>query len=260
MKDFVDALLAQLLSLQINLYACRARLQARTDAEALHDLRIAVRKLRSLLRPLPRAAGFTPLAQAARELGRLSGPLRDSEVLWVQLQLRGLRMAQQFRRQQLAAGYAQLLASPQLQGLFAALDGCVPACRQAQAVGALQGLGKRTRKRLGKNLNSLLLALNDPAIDRHRLRLLVKRLRYGAQAYPGLPLLSNAQVSALSAAQSTLGDWHDHLQWLACAQQQPDLQPLVSHWQAAFEQAEQACEQALLRLRLEFVGSARRGC
>lgn len=249
MQDFVDRLLAQVLGLQINLYACQARLAARTDTEALHDLRIAVRKLRSILRPLPESAGFAPLAQAARALGQLTGPLRDAEVLLAQLRTRAPELEFQARQRQLEAGYAQLLASAQLAQLFVALDVCVVACRQAQAAGELRGVAKQTAKKLAKYRNHLRQALNDPASDRHRLRLLIKRLRYSAQAYPHLRLLSNAQLSALGAAQSALGDWHDHLQWLACAEQQRELQPLVSIWQAALIETEQLSEQQLSKLQ-----------
>lgn len=46
--SFVDKFVAQILALEVALYHSRARLQARTDSEALHDLRIAVRRIRSL--------------------------------------------------------------------------------------------------------------------------------------------------------------------------------------------------------------------
>ncbi|MFZ3182641.1 MAG: CHAD domain-containing protein [Pseudomonas sp.] len=256
MRGFVDSLVAQLLAVQINLYACHARLQADTDTEALHDLRIAVRKLRSLLRPLRGLVEFAALEQAARALGQLSGPLRDQEVLLAQLQAQTQR-PQHARQQQLDAGYAQLLTSPELQALFAALDASVAVCRQEQACGALQGAAKHTAKGLAKNRKRLQRALYEPGTDRHRLRLLIKRLRYGAQAYPRCKLLSKPQLTALIAAQSALGGWHDHLQWLACAQQQSDLQPLVSTWQAGLAQAEQLSEQKLRKLQRLFHGSSR---
>ena len=47
-----DSLLENLVQLQVRLRACRERLRAGTDSEGLHDLRIALRRLRSLLRPL----------------------------------------------------------------------------------------------------------------------------------------------------------------------------------------------------------------
>ncbi|WP_185831727.1 hypothetical protein [Pseudomonas aeruginosa] len=42
---FVDALIAQVLKLEITLYHASARLASNTDGEALHDLRISVRRL-----------------------------------------------------------------------------------------------------------------------------------------------------------------------------------------------------------------------
>lgn len=47
MDDFV----AQIISLEISLCHVRARMDAANDPEALHDLRLAVLRLRSLLRP-----------------------------------------------------------------------------------------------------------------------------------------------------------------------------------------------------------------
>ncbi|MBP8184789.1 MAG: CHAD domain-containing protein [Pseudomonas sp.] len=248
MQAFVDDLIAQLLTLQINLYACCERLRAQTDAEALHDLRIAVRKLRSLLRPLRGLLDCSGLELAAQALGHISGPLRDAEVLLAQLHGRD-PAAQRVRQQHLQAGYRQLLRSPQLGALFSALDAWVRACRQAQAAGQLRGAGKHSRKRLAKNLQALLLALATPGADRHRLRIVLKRLRYGAQAYPQRVALTHRQMLALSAAQSALGDWHDCQQWLLCAEQQHDLQPLVGTWQDALLVAERRSEQALQQLQ-----------
>lgn len=255
MADFTDRLVAQLLTVQIKLYAAQARLQAGTDSEALHDLRIAVRKLRSLLRPLRGLADFTALEQAARALSQLSGPLRDEEVLLAQLQACAPHRTQQARQQQLTAGYAQLLSSPALPELFAQLDASLLTCRQAQAAGALRGATRHTEKGLAKSFKHLQRALNTPNSDRHQLRLLIKRLRYGVQAYPRCTLLNKRQLSGLIAAQSALGDWHDHLQWLVRAEQQRDLQQLVSTWQTALLQAEQLSEQKLRKLQRLFSGS-----
>ena len=47
MSALVDRLVAQVLGLHVRLLACQARLSASTDAEALHDLRTTVRRLRS---------------------------------------------------------------------------------------------------------------------------------------------------------------------------------------------------------------------
>lgn len=45
--SFLDKFVAEILALQVALYHARARLEARADSEALHDLRIAVRRIRS---------------------------------------------------------------------------------------------------------------------------------------------------------------------------------------------------------------------
>jgi CHAD domain-containing protein len=255
MKAFVDRLVGQLLCLQINLFAAQARMHARTDTEALHDLRIALRKLRSLIRPLRGLASFTPLEQAARAVGQLSGPLRDSEVLLAELCRRAPAVALQSRRQQIEAGYTQLLRSPELAQLFVALAASMPACRQAQNSGAMRGLVKRVKKRMMKSRNELLQALYEPAPDQHELRILIKRLRYAAQAYPRLKLLSRCQLRALSVGQGALGDWHDYQQWLVCAEQQSDLSEWLKPWQAALILVEGECEHALRKIRGAFNAS-----
>jgi CHAD domain-containing protein len=249
MAVFVDDLIAQLFGLQINLYACRERLRAQTDGETLHDLRIAVRKLRSLLRPLRGLFDCSRLELAAHAVGHLSGPVREAEVLLPQLQMCLSPARQRLRLEQLQADYAQLLLSPELDELFGALEAGPSACRQAQAAGQLRGAAKHCRQALAKSRRALLLALATPGIDRHRLRILLKRLRYGAQAYPQQVALTRRQMFALSDAQSALGDWHDCHQWLLCAGQQPDLQPLVGTWQAAQLVAERRSEQALQQLQ-----------
>ena len=49
MAAMLDDLIAQVIALEIRLHVCTERLVARTDDEALHDLRVATRRLRSLL-------------------------------------------------------------------------------------------------------------------------------------------------------------------------------------------------------------------
>ncbi|NWE73461.1 CHAD domain-containing protein, partial [Pseudomonas gingeri] len=64
MSVLVDRLVAQVLSLEVRLLACHARVDALTDDEGLHDLRTTVRRLRSLLRPLRGLPGVEQLEQA----------------------------------------------------------------------------------------------------------------------------------------------------------------------------------------------------
>ncbi|WP_438034665.1 CHAD domain-containing protein [Sorangium sp. So ce204] len=54
------------------------------DAEAVHDFRVSLRRLRTLLRPARRIYGrrrLRPVAEGLREFARATGALRDEEVL-----------------------------------------------------------------------------------------------------------------------------------------------------------------------------------
>jgi len=249
MSRFIDDLIAQVLGLEVTLRACQARLAARTDAEALHDLRIGLRKLRSLLRPLNRLPLVASLDAAAAALGRLSGPLRDREVLLAELARQGHTALFAARQPALEAVYQTLLEEPALRHLFAVLDGWPAQLRQAAFAGELPDLRRQVRKVLRRQVTRLAEALADPAHDRHRLRLLIKRVRYGDEAYPRLSPVGASGWAALKAAQSALGDWHDHLQWLAQAERQADLAPLVPTWQVALGRAEVLADEACERLR-----------
>ncbi|MDA7085661.1 CHAD domain-containing protein [Pseudomonas sp. SA3-5] len=252
MGRFIEEQLQQVLRLQVRLYACRERLLAATDPEALHDLRIALRKLRSLLQPLRGVPACAALQQQAAELGRSSGPLRDLEVLIAHLHRQGRHDAVNLRQPRLLAGYAALLAGAELPALFEALDQWPQLWRQA-ADAELRGLAKRVRRRLAKQQRRLAEALVDPAHDRHRLRLLIKRVRYGAEAYPKLSGLTAKTQARLKVAQAALGDWHDLLQWLQRAEQEADLAMCVTPWRTALQAAEAAADQALLALQEDFI-------
>jgi len=242
----------QVLRLDVTLQACAARLAARSDSEALHDLRVALRRLRSLLRPLRGLPGIDPLEAAAAALGRLSTPLRDDEVLLHELESRGRSDLAGARRERLEAGRDALLAGPEWQQLCAVLAVWPSVWRQAGRDGALKDLRRRILKRQRRQGKRLGEALRDPAHDRHRLRLLIKRVRYGAEAYPGLADFPKALPKTLKAAQSELGDWHDRLQWLSRAERETDLQPLVAGWQAEMAVAEQRSDEVLLKLGVFF--------
>jgi CHAD domain-containing protein len=248
MTAIADQLLSQVVRLQVRLLACRERLAAQTDPEALHDLRIALRQLRSLLRPLADLPCCAALQQRAAALGRLSGPLRDLEVLACELHRQGLPAAAAARAAQLAPGYAQLLASPALAELLQALDSWPAHWHQAAAAGQLRGLPRLIRRRLHKDRQRLLQALRDPAHDRHRLRLLIKRLRYGAEQYPQQAANGAALSARLKQAQGALGDGHDHWQWLLRSEGEADLLPCRPVWQQAMELEAQRADRVLAEL------------
>ncbi|WP_271407522.1 CHAD domain-containing protein [Pseudomonas sp. Q1-7] len=231
--SFVDSVIAQVLGLEIGLHHTVARLACRTDAEALHDLRINLRKLRSLLRPMRRLGVPRALDEAAADVGRLTTPVRDLEVLIVELERQGFRDQAQRRKQLLESRYAAIETSATLQRFLAQLDGWPARMREAQREGELDRLRLRVKTRLQRQLQRLREVLADPTFDRHALRLLVKRMRYAHEAYPGLSPLPRDAVPVLKAVQSALGDWHDHFQWCLRADQEADLLVLKDRWEIA---------------------------
>jgi CHAD domain-containing protein len=245
MSALIDRLVARVLGLEVRLLACQARLSARTDPEALHDLRTTVRRLRSLLRPLRGLPGVEQLETAASAVGDLSTPLRDREVLAAYLLEHDQPAAAHRRLAQMAEAYPAVAASPELAQLLMILDAFPRFLRAAQRQGLLKGLRIRIEKRLAKQWKKLDKALHDPAHDRHRLRLLIKRVRYGIEAYPELDRLPKAAMPRLKSAQGALGDWHDCWQWLARAEEEADLQPCVAGWKTDLATAEERADRVL---------------
>ena len=248
MSELVDRIVANIARLEVKLWACQARLEADTDPEALHDLRTTVRRLRSLLRPLRGLPGVVQLEMSASQVGVLTTPLRDLEVLAAHLHKAGYTGLAQRRLQKLAGSYARVADSEQLAQLLMILDVFPRFLRAAEREGLLRGLRQRIEKVLDKQWQTLEKALNDPGHDRHRVRLLIKRVRYAAEAYPELNQLPPLVLARLKAAQQALGEWHDAWQWLLQAGQQADLQPCVAQWQATLEHGEKRADKALIKL------------
>lgn len=245
MSALIDRLVAHVLSLEVRLLACQARLSARTDPEALHDLRTTVRRLRSLLRPLRGLPGVEQLEAAASRVGDLTTPLRDREVLAAYLLQHDQPEAAHRRMAQMAEAYPAVAASPEVAQLLMILDAFPRFLRASQRQSLLKGLRQRIEKRLANQWKKLDKALHDPAHDRHRLRLLIKRVRYGIEAYPELDRLPKPALPGLKSAQGALGDWHDCWQWLARSEQEADLQPCVAIWKTTMAKAEDRADRVL---------------
>lgn len=244
----IDRLVAHVLGLEVRLLACQARLAARTDPEALHDLRTTVRRLRSLLRPLRGLPGVEQLEAAASGVGDLTTPMRDREVLAAYLLQQGQPAAAQRRMAQMAKAYPAVAASPELAQLLMIVDAFPRFLRASQRQGLLKGLRNVVEKRLAKQWTRLDQALHDPAHDRHQLRLLIKRVRYGIEAYPELNRLPKPALPRLKSAQAALGDWHDCWQWLVRAEHEADLQPCVAVWKSTMAQAQVRADRVLDKL------------
>lgn len=250
MAAMLDHVVAQVLAVQVRLLACRERLAADVDSEALHDLRISLRRLRSLLRPLRGLPGVEQLEDAAKALGTLTTPLRDREVLAAHLIGRGHEQAGRQRLQGKAETFASVAASRQLTRVLAIVDNFPLFLRVSDREGLVDELGKRIDKRLRKQWRKLEKALADPAHDRHRLRLLIKRARYGDDAYPQLRHADKKLQRLLKQAQGDLGDWHDRVQWLLLAREHADLAPFKATWTRELHEAEGKADITLQALQV----------
>lgn len=246
MSALADRLIERFITLEVALLATRSRLAAQTDSEALHDLRIVVRRLRSLLRPLRGLPGVDTLEEVTAELGRLSSPLRDLDVLVGELRGHGESAAAAARARALLDGSQALLADPALARLQHCLGLWPGLLREAQREGLLAGMSAKVQHRLRRQQQRLAAALADPAHDRHCLRILVKRLRYAAEVWPQAPLAGRLE---LKGAQTALGDWHDRLQWCQRAAEEGDLQGCRTRWQDELAAAEARADAALQSLR-----------
>ncbi|WP_267268175.1 CHAD domain-containing protein [Pseudomonas protegens] len=246
--SFVDKFVAEILTLQVALYHAHARLELRTDNEALHDLRIAVRRIRSLLKPFRSLQGVATLNGAAAEVGRETTPARDLEVMILELQERGFSRQAHIRASRLGSSYESILKGTSIKNLLVQLDEWPSSFRLIELNGGLKDIEVQIRKALRKQIDRLHAAVDDPQYDRHALRILVKRTRYLTEAFPELSPLSKRATRALKALQSALGSWHDHYQWCQKALVETDLGPLQQVWLSAAATALQKAEVQLASL------------
>lgn len=229
-----------LASLQAALAASLANLQQAPAPETLHNLRVALRRLRTLLQPLARDKGIAPLHALSRQLLSATAPLRDLEVLAADLAGHRRGPAARRRHAELQEGLLALLAGKPLAKLEARLADGSPLVA-ARDLPTRQRLEKRSRKTLAAGLRRLRRELDRDPPEPHRIRLAVKRLRYQLEAETGDGALRQAWLAALAAAQQLLGDWHDRSVWLERAEAEADLARCRRRWRR---------EQALLEAEM----------
>lgn len=217
------SIIAQIRRLERALNQALLRLQDTSDVEALHDVRINLQRIRSLLRPLRGIPGVTGLSSAAADLGKITTPIRDLEVLITELELHQLAWQANTRKTELHRRKLALMSQPLLTHFPTLLHIWPKTFRRTQP--------RHIKRRVAL-----------------RLRLLVKRLRYVAEAYSQLSLITPETVASLKTAQSALGDWHDRFVWCQQAENQQDLWPLLPQWQMALETTREQAEKALLSL------------
>lgn len=203
-----------------------AILRTREDPEALHRLRVALRRLRSALSIFRDMLAGAHLAHVRGELRWIAAELdmaRELDVLLASADDAGMRADLRRARARAYASATTALASPRLQVLMGELDEWItggnwlriPLDRRrieqplgAFAVQALDRCHRRVERR-GRHWKRL----DDE--DRHRLRISVKKLRYAAEffgaLFPGKAAARQRRrfLAALEELQERLGDLHD---------------------------------------------------
>lgn len=223
-----DRLESHLGSLRALLVTALQRLGDPADTESLHEMRVVLRRLRMLLRPLKRSGQAGQLRDAAAGLFRQTNSLRDNEVLLEELVRNGMHVAAAARQAQQMRDRQALMDSPGLAGLIAAWPDDGVACLSAPSRRRRRSLKKKMRRELAKARRILRRQLRQPAPDLHEVRLAIKRLRYRLLAKGHA---SPSLLVQLERGQEVLGQWHDHDVWLLRAVTEPDLQACIDRWQ-----------------------------
>ncbi len=224
------------------------------DPEAVHQARVATRRLRSNMRtfgPLLDDAWRRALGDELRWLAGLMQPIRDADVMLETLEA-AARMLDPSRtipepvlarllaeRQEAREELLTMLQSERTDQL---LDHVIAASASPQvrddardmAPRELRSLARRAQGRLGRAASRVDAATSPDEL--HRMRIAAKRARYAAEAverYGGKPVKRLAR--RLAALQDVLGDYNDAVvaaQWLRA---RPMAEPA-----AAFEAGELA--------------------
>lgn len=245
---FLDRYIAEIQNLTVALRETFKRLVNNENDEALHDYRVIVRRIRSIIGPLRKLPESQPLREAAAAVGRLTTPARDLEVLVAEVERRGYSALADTRRALLQAEYREIVEAPELQHLFDELELWPTEFAKSKLGSDSAKLKRVINKALKRHLSKLQAGVDDIDFDRHRLRILVKRARYINDAFPTLSPLSKEAATALKKAQSALGGWHDNHQWGLRGQLETDLLPLIEPWAISEQKELLAAEKVLKKL------------
>ena len=189
------------------------------DPEGLHQVRVAVRRARAILRAVDRG-GWEGLLAELKWLGGVLGPRRDLDVLLARLQgqIAELEEPERGAARSLAgsleeecgraqAQVAAALTSDRYEKLLDGLEQCSRALEVADDL-SLTRLAGREFKRLRKRMNALDAGAADEEL--HRARILGKRARYSAElAEADAGKKARRFIARAKAFQDVLGSHQD---------------------------------------------------
>lgn len=235
-----------------------AALGVEADVDAVHNARVEVRKMRSLIAtcaPLVDPTWAEEWCERLADVAAALGSARDATVLVETLQRASNCVPEAERgswssviadlRARERSGRARLLAylsSEQTRSLIGRLDGALAAPRVQGAAAASHVVPGLLRERWKKIRRRARRARREPT-DRglHRLRIAAKHLRYAAEAFePVCGRRARRVARAAERLQSVLGDYHDIANARATLRELPAA-PAIAAVDAELERRGRAC-------------------
>lgn len=210
--------------------AARARLDAADDAEALHDFRVAIRRLRSTIRAYPEQIQLSGKdRRRLRKLARATGAARDGEVMigWMEARREALSDAEapgldwllgrlRARQEALDAGLREEVAHDfarehrrlceRLAWYAAEVRADTP--REGPRMGDVVADGVAEHAEALRSALAAVQSIEDQE-RAHEGRIEAKRLRYLLEPFAEEDPAARAIVKQLKKLQDTLGEMHD---------------------------------------------------
>ena len=250
MSNVYPLLVSEIYRLHNQLIDCQPQLQhLAAHPEALHQLRVCLRQLRSLLRPFHPYAQVAMLDLLLAKLIKQSNIIRDEEVLVAELRRKQHTVLYEQHQSHLEMLYTHFATQTSTELIIQRLI-TLPLYWQ-------YNLALLTDKKLKKQITAYCQSQhqqlkkrlkNKNKVDKHHLRLRVKKLRYALESYGQLLSIKPNLIKRLKKTQDILGNWHDRWVWLEKAQQETALQELVPVWHSELTYYEQLAEKKLGRL------------
>jgi CHAD domain-containing protein len=203
-----------------------ARLLAEEDREversdAVHDLRVALRRARTVLEVGRRVLGrfhADTVLEALREVQRVAGALRDEEVLLEKLAEHGADVgdtapwfeARKRRERRLRSALVRAVRAGALERSRSLLAALLLFPVKPSRERRLDRLARRAVARARRKVQKRRRSLPEDSDGLHRLRVAYKRLRYTVDALASaLPSDAVALAPAAARMQGRLGEIHD---------------------------------------------------
>jgi CHAD domain-containing protein len=214
-------LAAKLVHLDNELAEALPRVLASADEEAIHDMRVAIRRTRTLLklaRPVYGRFHADAVRAAFTDVMRATGTLRDEEVLEELFADLGVEDAQfdhwrgrrRARERSLRRGVLARLATGELEKARAMLGALLALPVKPSRDFEPTKLARRCIDRARRDIEKMHDVPTSDAVALHELRIAYKRLRYTAELLAeALPEDLAALARAAAQAQKRLGEIHD---------------------------------------------------